>query len=190
MKQWLAVVAVLCAPLFSALGATIRFGLPDVAGDKVAVDVLASGLSTGVSVGAFDFAFHLAPGYVQSGDFIFGPGLGDPSIPEVLNSVTQLSGGDLEVTSISLLSGVELQALQGSGFRLGTLVLNASIVGGSALTMSGIVSDASGQPLAVTFPNRLVVGVPEPGTALPVLSALAAAVVFASRRTRAKRQFQ
>jgi hypothetical protein len=191
MKQWLIVVAAICAPVLTARAATIGFGSPEYSAStgQISLEVLASGLPAGTSIGAFDLTFHFDPSHLQFEDFVFGTHLGDPAAFEVLNSTSQPGAGSAEIISVSLLSVAELQALQQSGFGLGILVFGTLGPGSSNVTISGIVSDALGQPYDISFSGAsVIVGIPEPGTAQVMLLGLVAIAPLAFRR-RAKPTF-
>src|SRR3974377_1291535 len=121
MKKWLALLIVSGAPGFLAHAATIDFGQTSYSGpigQNVALDLFISGLPVGVSVGAFDLTLHFDPTVLGYQSFTSGPYLGHTAGFEVLNSATQMGAANVEVASVSLLSGAELDALQGPNFKL------------------------------------------------------------------------
>jgi hypothetical protein len=131
------------------------------AGQTVNVDVRISGLGNPPSVGAFDLGIGfnptlLGPAVIPA---IFGPFLGDPSIPTALTAFT-LFPGAVEFAEVSLLAASELdslQAMEGGSFTLGTLSFTALNSGTASFALSaGVVDDA--------FGNKLF-AVPEPSAA-------------------------
>ena len=190
MSKWLCFVLAVCASLFPAQAANVGydFSLYTIpVGMNIPLDVVFSGRPVGLAVGAFDLTLQFDPSRLSYVDFTLGPYLGDPVL-EAVTAVTQIGPGLIEATVVSLLTAADLEALQASDFRLGTLLLNVTAVGTSNVTIGGVLSDASGGPLNVSFGGTTVIGaaaVPEPGTVPLLVSALAAiAAVARLRRAR------
>ena len=70
----------------------------------------------------------------------------------------------LEVAEVSLLTGAELAILQPQTFGLIRLYVQWLSPGPVSLSLSGIISDAVGNPISTTFPGGGLSNIPEPGT--------------------------
>jgi hypothetical protein len=184
MARWLGLVVALCASAFQASAANIGYSSSlyfGPLGQGIPMDLVISGVPGGVQVGAFDLTLMFNPTRLMNGPFLFGPSLGDPVQFEVLNNVTTLGPGAIEITSISLLSGAELQLLQTASFTLGTFMLTPTITGTSSVTVAGVVSDAGGNPISTSFVGATVTGVPEPASGLLLVLGL---VILGCNRAR------
>jgi hypothetical protein len=140
-------------------GATITF-VPVPGGDQV--DLIIAGVGPS-PVGAYDLRVGFDPAAVTVG-FVQNLGfLGIPGVDTIETS--QASAAELRIAEVSLLSAIELQALQPIAFGLARLSLFGTGSGPVVLRATGIVSDAAGDPITTTFTDGVFSSaVPEPGT--------------------------
>ena len=101
---------------------------------------------------------------------------------EAIDASTGVAGGAVNLAEISLLAGIELDALQPSAFTLATLIFDVtSLAPGSSTEFSiapgAVLANAGGFALqAAVAPPAIITGsasVPAPGTMLLVLTGLA-----------------
>jgi hypothetical protein len=179
---------ILCLLLFQAQAAPIVSFSPNGlftgfffsdALEPINVPVFVSGLPAGTTVGAFDLVFQFEPAALTYNSFIFSANLGIPDV-ETFSIAMEEASGSVRAINISLLSEPELQAIQSSGLELGTLLFTSMTPSGTAIGVSGVLSDASGEPLLVGFTGGSVIPIPEPRTTLLLCSCLLAFAV--SRR--------
>jgi hypothetical protein len=165
-------------------------------GATVGVDLVISDLGdfTAPSLGSFDLD-------VTYDDAILGAPsvttltslLGDSSQGETIEGVDLSIPGFIDVFLVSLLSPLELDALQPASFVLLTLTFDAIAQGTSALELTEVLlGDALGAELSATAGSGSITvqgpgtGVPEPSLAGLLLTA--AVGVFAHRRPRRSRR--
>jgi hypothetical protein len=149
-------------------GATIGIQ-PDplniVPGQTAWAEILIQDLN-GVVVGGFDLTVFY-PDALSVGGPEFGFLLGTPDVDAIVQAT--IASGWIRLLEVSLLSEAELQALQSDSFTLARIPIGASgsLIG--TLRIEGILSDAAGFPVDVTFQDAAVVSnVPEPATTILV----------------------
>lgn len=135
----------------SALAASLRI-VPTAqsaqVGQSVGVDVVIDDLG-GDTIGAFDLDVNFDPTIVSPTNIIFGTFLGDMNLLEALTSFGFLPG-IVDVAEVSLLSPLELEALQPASFTLATVLFTTVGVGTSPLRFPQVIlDDAFAQPLSV-----------------------------------------
>ena len=187
MKNGLVLIIACGVLIYPGEAATIQFGSPLYLvepGTQAQVQIVASGFST--PVGAFDLAVVFDAPTVTYRSFTFGNSLGDPG-SEAVTAITQTGSGIIDAADISLLSANALQSLQQGNFELGSIDLSLTRIGGSLVTIIGMVSDASGNPIKVSFGQTFVGSVPEPSTWMLFLPGLVAIVLVYARQTRTGR---
>jgi hypothetical protein len=151
-------------------------------GKKIDIDIVASDLG-GATIGGFDLDVAYNAWKITIVDAEFGLSLGDPAAFEALVQ-TQFSTGLATLQEVSLLAPADLAALQEKKkLVLGTITIKGLKLGLADLDLSGLVSDAFGNPLDVTFLDGKVEVVPEPTAALLFL--LGGVTISAVRRSRA-----
>jgi hypothetical protein len=183
MRKWIFLFLACFPPVSDA--ALINFN-PErysvAPGATLIAPIFISGLPSGLAVGAYDLTVMFDPFLLTYDRFIFSNFFGDPET-QALTAAIPRAGGQLEATLISFLSPAQLDALQGSAFELGEIRLTATSSFRSSLSVSGLVSDAFGNPIDLTFQEALVNGpVPESGTMPLCASAFAALAAFILRR--------
>jgi hypothetical protein len=134
--------------------------------DPSSVDLVIGALG-GSQVGAYDlridYDLHIVTiGSAQSLGFLGVPGI--ETIWQSQSTVIGPSIEELELTEVSLLSSAELISLQPATFGLARLSLVGPVTGTAVLSVSGIISDAAGNPIVTTFTPGVVCSVPEPAT--------------------------
>ncbi len=182
MRKWLLLFLACFLPVSHA--ALVNFNPQQYSvatGSTLKAPIFISGLPSGVAVGAYDLTVTFDPFRLTYERFIFSNFFGDPET-QAFTGAVPLPGGQVEATLISFLGPAQLEALQGSAFELGEIWLTATSSLGSNLSVSGLVSDAFGNPINVTFQGALVNGVPEPGTLPLCASAFAALAALILRR--------
>jgi hypothetical protein len=185
MRNWLLLpVVAYCLPLSHA--AVINFSSAQyrvAPEDTLSVPIWISGIPSGMAVGAYDLTVNFDPRLLNYQRFIFSNFLGDPEF-QAFTEAYPPPAGQLEATLISFLSPAQLQALhQPSSFEIGIIVLTATSLGQSSISVSGLASDAFGNPIDLTFQSSIINGpVPEPATFPLLLFGLTAIAVFALRR--------
>jgi hypothetical protein len=156
-------------------------------GADVAVDLLISGLGdfTVPSLGAFDLDVTYDASVLSGASVTLTPFLGD-----AIQGVDVSTPGFIDLFVISLVSPLELDALQPASFVLATLSFDAIAQGTSALALTQVLlGDALGAELAatagagsVTVTDSGTSPVPEPSLAgLFLTAALGLALVRRSR---------
>ncbi len=144
-------------------GAAITFVPSPLPGSfDLVIDALA-----GSQVGAYDLRIDYDPSSVTIGSAQSLGFLGLPGIETIWQSQSTMIGPsieELELTEVSLLSSAELMSLQPATFGLARLSLVGPITGTAVLSVSGIISDAAGDPIVTTFTPGVVSSVPEPAT--------------------------
>ena len=142
-------------------------------GSTFSIDLSISGLTAGGadSVGDFSTEIHFDPSQATFTGYSLGALLGDEDLGEALDlSWGDLGGGAIDLAEVSLLSVLELNALQPDDFTLATLDFQCIACGTSVIEIYGpgtIVGDAFGSALDVTIGGSVRVNqVPEPATIL------------------------
>jgi len=192
MPKRFALALVLCAPFFPATAATIQLGSPVYTAMSnsddlhVGLEVRISQLLAGAQLGAFDLIFHFDSAALVFRGFDFGTFLG--RYPDSTWDIHRVNVFDQNVTeyrvaSVSLLTASELQLLQPSSFSLGTIMFaSRGPHFETPVSVSGLLSDGSGNPLDVTFQGALVQQIPEPGPRW--LLAIGLLAIAGARRVR------
>lgn len=148
------------------------------AGENLFIDVNVSGLQSGgfnSLLGAFsmDVLFNPELQFLPagSGANTWGFGLGDVNAGEALvgGDISQIGSGLFSFNEVSLLTSIELSALQSDSFRLATLAFylpyGHTLASGSSINFSTanvVLSDDLGNELATGDNQGATVQVPEP----------------------------
>lgn len=146
-------------------------------GGVVNQEIHISGLGGGISpsVGSFDIDVNYDADILRFDSVTFGNQLdllGFGSFQDQFSNTTGTAPnllGVIDLLEISFDTIADLDALQTPSFTLATLAFEALQLGMSTLDISGVVSDAAGSVLPVSFPSGRVTvtsTVPEPGTGL------------------------
>ncbi len=133
-------------------------------GAAVGVDLVISGLGdfTAPSLGAFDLDATYDASVLSAASVTLTPFLGDS-----IQGVDVSTPGFIDLFVISLLSPVELDALQPESFVLATLSFDAIALGTSALALTQVVAgDAFGADLGATAGSGSIT-VTSSGTPVP-----------------------
>jgi hypothetical protein len=159
-------------------------------GDTFSVAINISNLE-GVGIGSFDLDILFNNAILSGITYDLGGGLGSGA--DVINLSTGFSGGSIDLAQVSLLSGLDLLALQGgSSFTLATLTFQGIANGLSSLTIAQhIFADVDGNELTTAVNNGSIqIGdtepIPEPSTLL--LLGSGAALAALRRRQQLRRQ--
>jgi hypothetical protein len=164
-------------------------------GATVGVDLVISDLGdfTAPSLGSFDLDVTYDDAILGAPSVMLTSLLGDSSQGETIEGVDLSIPGFIDVFLVSLLSPLELDALQPASFVLLTLTFDAIAQGTSALELTEVLlGDALGAELSATAGSGSITvqgpgtGVPEPSLAGLLLTA--AVGVFAHRRPRRSRR--
>lgn len=134
--------------------------------DGLSADVVIDGLA-GFQVGAYDISIDYDTSIVlvtaaQSLGFLGVPGV--ETLRQVQISSIGPSMERVQVSEISLLPSPDLLALQPGNFGLIRLSLQWHGLGATSFAISGLISDAVGDPILTTFANGSATNIPEPGT--------------------------
>jgi len=160
------------------------------AGDTVLADILVSGLTE--PIGAFGLLLDFDDSILQGLTFLNDPDGKMGAAPLDLSGGFGAGGGsplDLFFSADLALSSLDLAALQGTGFRLGSVSFTALVNGVSALHPASVVLSnfdgsntlPSGAVNGLVCVGRVCPTVPEPAT-LSLLGAGAIAALAARRR--------
>lgn len=153
------------------------------------VDVIASGLTRGQVIGAFDFTLLWNPALVSLSSYSFSGALGVNTFPAIVEFANRIN-----MASVSLEDTATLVPLQSSQpFVLATLTFNALNVGTTVLNFDQlvpfIIADGDGVILSdASFQNGSIEitggqdGIPEPSTVVLMTAGLAGLVMKARRR--------
>lgn len=145
-------------------------------GNPLNVDIVALNLGnfTPPSLGAFDIEIAFDCTILSFGSATFGSFLGDPSMGEAIFDYQEITPGLVNLYDLSLLSSIELDALQPADFSLATLHFNTISLGNSTINLTvKALSDATGGPFLFNKEETTNVNVtPEPTTILLVGSGL------------------
>jgi hypothetical protein len=177
-KRSLAIVAVTCIAPFAHSGPITLDLQPGTAyagnGDTVALDLVVSGLGdfSADSLGAFDITVGFDASALTFNSYSLGYLLGDVSLSEALDGSAGDIGGGINVTEVSLLSVLDLDALQPDSFILATLNFDVTnLAPGTstelAVLQGPILADAFGAQLTVEgLGSASISNVPVSGTLL------------------------
>lgn len=166
-------------------------------GDTIALDLVVSGLGDYApdSLGGFDISIGFDPAIFAFTSYTLGGYLGDLSLLEALDIGFGDLGGAVNIAEVSLLSALELDALQPGAFTLATLNFNvidlaAGEVSQFSVLPDAVLADANGNALAagtgaVARVEGVGAPVPVPGTIPLLLAALLG--VFRVRAHRSPR---
>jgi len=155
-------------------------------GNQATVDVIASGLSDGQFIGAFDVTVGYDDNILDIADVAFSNALGDPGLFEALPGTTDLPGS-INANNTSLLFDLSGVQSPPADLTLFSLTFNTIGLGTSPLSFDfGLFSDDFGFSYsngqfgtgAITVEGQVI---PEPGTWLLMASGLA---LLALRRKR------
>ena len=149
-------------------------------GDSISLDLVISGLGNfgPDSLGAFDISVGYDPGVLTFTSYSLGNFLGNIALAEAINSSTGNLGSAVNVSEISLLSAVGLDALQPSAFTLATLNFNVTNLAAGTVTQLSLLS---GTVLADGFGALLptmsgapvsIAAISEPGTAFLLIASM------------------
>lgn len=168
LKKLASVAAVAAALVIGAASAvaapTIYFGpAADAGGGVIGVDVVVGDLGPQI-VSAFDLDVSYDVGALTFGTVLFSTVLGDASLAEAFNAFAE-SGGVVDLAAVSLLSDVELLALQGGGpVVLATLQFTGSDASSLAFVNWGTdpANDTTNDVKGLN--NHVIIPVPEPAS--------------------------
>ena len=147
-------------------------------GDSISFDLVISNLGnfSPDSLGAFDISVGFDASALSFTGYSLGDFLGSVALLEAIDASAGDVGGAVNVAEVSLLSALDLDALQPGAFVLATLNFNVIDLAGGAVTQLSVLSgpvlgDAFGAPIAVTgLGSASIASIPVPGT-LVLLSA-------------------
>ena len=154
--------------LFSVLICTVAMGRAAVTlsispgaqmatvGSQVSVDIVASGLGNGTTLGAYDVNIAFDSAVLSYSGATFGNQLNSSGLGDV-QSVTP-GGGTVELFELSLDSAAALNASQPSSFRLATVTFNALATSNNSPIMLSInaIADAAGKTLPASLQSGSV----------------------------------
>jgi hypothetical protein len=160
-------------------------------GDSISLDLVVSELGDfGTdSLGAFDLFVGFDASVLSFTNYFLGDFLGDVGLAEAIDASSGDVGGAVSLAEVSLLSAIDLDALQPDEFILATLEFDVINLAAGAMTqlsvMSGaVLADAFGEAIAVTgMESASVTGVPVPGTGLLLLASLFAWLTLKRRQS-------
>jgi hypothetical protein len=147
-------------------------------GDTFSLDLVVSDLGNfgPDSLGTFDISVGFEASVLSFVSYSLGDFLGDVDLSEAVDASAGDVGGAVNVAEVSLLSVVDLDALQPGEFILATLEFDVINLAAGEMTQLSVLSgailgDAFGAPITVTgLGSATVEAVPVPGT-LVLLSA-------------------
>lgn len=164
-------------------------------GDSISLDLVISDLGDfgPDSLGAFDISVGFDASVLSFTSYSLGGFLGDLGLFEAIDASSGDVGGAINVAEVSLLSIIDLDALQSAEFTLATLTFDVTDLAVGASTQLFIMTDAilakaDGSSLPVSsFGSPAVIqgaaSVPVPGTLLLFLGALFGWNVVRRRQT-------
>ena len=141
-------------------------------GDSISFDLVISDLGSFSpdSLGAFDISIGFDASVLSFASYDLGGFLGDINLFEAVDASSGDIGGAVNVAEVSLLSAIDLDALQPDEFTLATLNFNVINLAAGAVSQLSVLSgavlaDADGASLlATTSGPASVHGIPVPGT--------------------------
>lgn len=147
-------------------------------GDTFSLDLVVSDLGNfgPDSLGTFDISVGFEASVLSFVSYSLGDFLGDVDLSEAVDASAGDVGGAVNLAEVSLLSLVDLDALQPGEFILATLEFDVINLAAGEMTQLSVLSgsilgDAFGAPITVTgLGSATVEAVPVPGT-LVLLSA-------------------
>lgn len=146
-------------------------------GDSISLNLVISELGTD-SLGAFDISVGFDSSVLSFTSYSLGNYLGNINLLEAIDASAGVAGGTINVAEVSLLTALDLDALQSDGFTLATLNFNVTNLAFGTQTQLSVLSgpvlgDALGSSIAVTGLGSASVGtIPVPGTLLLLTSAM------------------
>ena len=171
---------------------------PDISsagtGDSVSLDLIISDLGDfgPDSLGAFDISVEFDSSALSFTSYSLGGFLGDLGLFEAVDASSGDVGGAINVAEVSLLSVIDLNALQPAEFTLATLTFDVTDLAVGASTQLSVMTDAilaaadgSGLPVSIGSPAVIqgAASVPVPGTLLLLFGALFGMSVVRRRQT-------
>ena len=172
-----AVAALLVAGVAEAAVVSLIPSTTSVAsGSQLTVEVVVAGLGSGQVVGGFDLDIVFDASILSASNVIFGTSLGLNGVNQFSSSI--LSAGRIDLAAVSLLSGVDLIALQTGSFSIAQLTFDALVSGLTdirfdLLTTPGLLfSDEFGNALPVTVGSEASVTVTAAGGTVPTPGSL------------------
>lgn len=145
-------------------------------GSQLTVNVVVDGLGSGQVVGGFDLDIVFNASILSATSVVFGTALGLDGVDQFSSAI--LSPGRIDFAAISLLSGVDLLALQVGAFSIAQLTFDAlapgfTAIGFDLLTAPGLLfSDGFGNSLSVAVGSEGSVTVTAAGGTVPVPGSL------------------
>lgn len=141
-------------------------------GDSISLDLVVSDLGNfgPDSLGAFGISVGFDASVLSFTSYSLGDFLGDVALLEAIDASSGDVGGAVNLAEVSLLSVIDLDALQPDAFILATLEFDVINLAAGAVSQLSVLSgptlgDAFGAPIAVTgLGSANVKGVPVPGT--------------------------
>lgn len=167
-------------------------GSPASVGTPLILDISVSGLGnlTSPSLGAYDLTLQFDSSYFSHSTTSVQNALGDPLVPEVINTITP-SASNVNVISVSLLPAATLNTTQADSLYVFRTELNvtSSSFTNSTISISGLLSDENGSPLPlVTSPISIAAASTTPTQipvfSLPLIALLGCILVFVVFMTR------
>lgn len=165
-------------------------------GDSISLDLVISGLGDFEpdSLGAFDLLIGFDTSALSFTGYNLDGFLGDVGLSEAIDASTGVLGGTINIAEVSLLSVIDLDALQPGSFTLATLNFNVIDLAVGAVTqlsvMSGFVlADADGFALSATAAGPASVqgaasAIPVPGTLVLFAASLLGWLTLIRRQPR------
>jgi hypothetical protein len=160
-------------------------------GDSISFDLVISELGSFSpdSLGAFDISIGFDASVLSFASYDLGGFLGDINLFEAVDASSGDIGGAVNVAEVSLLSAIDLDALQPGEFTLATLnftVINLAAGAVSQLSVldGAVLSDADGESLSAdTSGTASVRAIPVPGTLFLFAAALFGGLALKRRQS-------
>jgi hypothetical protein len=182
VRRYLAVAVFTCLAPFASAGPITLDIQPSLTyagnGDSVSLDLVVSGLGdfSPDSLGAFDISVGFDASVLSLNNYALGDFLGDVALAQAIDASAGDFGGGVNIAEVSLLSVLDLDALQPESFTLATLNFDVINLGLGATTQlsvlqGAILGDAYGVQLPVAgFGTASISNVPLPGTLLLIIA--------------------